>query len=179
MTPLYTRITAELLPALIAAMPETCDGPKWNVRNEGVCTFARRTDERQEYLYGPLWPVSAQRQFVTLDDTYDAQFAVVAGNIDATNAGYATLASNEYDLQLVVATFHRYPTLMSRIQKALNDLYGVQVLSINTDTLRNAARFVQPDSDSRGLDPERLIFFVNIKYIINLTVTDAELAAFE
>lgn len=179
MTPLYTQITAELLPALLNAMPQTCDGPKWSVKSEGVCTFARRTDERQEYLYGPLWPHTAARSFVVLDDEYDAQFAIIAGNIDAANPPQAGRTSNEHDLQLVVATFHRYPTLQARVQKAMNALIGVQVISFNTDTLRNAQRFVQPNADTRGIDPERFIFLVNFRYILNFSVTDAELAALE
>jgi len=160
MTPLYTRITDELLPALLAAMPQDCDGPKWNVKNEGICTFARHPTERNEYLYGPVWPTNATRDFVTLDDSFDAQILVVYGNIDAVNPQQAGRTSNEYDVQLVVATYHRYPTLLSRVQKTLNAVIGVQVLSVNTDTLRNASRFVQPNSDERGIDPERFIFFV-------------------
>lgn len=179
MTPLYTRITTDLIPALLAAMPADCNGQKWTTRSEGICTFARRTDERQEYLYGPLWPYDATRDFVVLDDGHDIQFAIVIGDVDTTKPPQAARVSNEYDLQLVVASFHRYPTLQVRIQKALNELVGIQVVSITTDTLRNAARFVQPDSDIRGLDPERFIFFFNFRYILNFTFMDAELAAYE
>lgn len=178
MTPILKHITETIAPALLAAMPQSCDGATWSVKNEGVCVNTQRTDEKRQYLFGPVWPVNAERNFVTLDDTYDVQFAFVVtdtGAADFAVLGGARNKTNTANIQLVVATFHRIPNALDRIEYALNNTYSVTVQSINYDTLRNVQRFLQPNADSFGIDPERLVAVVNFQYIFNFSHNLSEL----
>jgi len=171
MTPILKAITDTIAPAILAAMPVNCDGQVWSVRNEGICTYTQRPDERAQYLYGPIWPTNAARKFVTLNDAFDVQFAFVptdAVTPDFSFSGSARRKTNRYNVDLVVATWVRIPNSLDRIEYALNHCHGVTLQAINYDTLRNAQRF-QPNANKRGLDPERLIAIVSFQNIINFS----------
>lgn len=172
MTPILTAITSTISPAILAAMPADCDGQEWIVKNEGVCSYTQRTDEKQRYLFGPIWPADATRNFVTLDDAYDVQFAFVPN--DALTPDFAVLGSarrktNIYNVQLVVATWLRIPNALDRIEHALNHCHGATIQGINYDTLRNTQLFLQPNANERGLNPERLVAVVSFQNIINFS----------
>ena len=177
MIQILKAITDTIAPAILAAMPENCDGQMWSVRNEGICTYTQRTDERAQYLYGPIWPADAARKFVTLDDNYDLQLAFVpndAATPDFSVAGGARRKTNIYNVQLVVATWLRIPNALDRIEYALNHCHGVTLQGINYDTLRNVQRF-QPNANSRGLNPERLVAVVSFQNILNFSHELSEL----
>lgn len=172
MTPILTTITSTISPAILAAMPVDCDGQEWSVKNEGVCTYIQRPDEKQRYLFGPIWPTDSSRNFVTLDDAYDVQFAFVPS--DVLTPDFAVLAgarrkTNIYNVQLVIATWLRIPHALDRIEYALNDCHGVTIQGINYDTLRNVQLFLQPNANERGLNPERLVAVVSFQNIINFS----------
>ena len=177
MTPILKAITDTITPAILAAMPENCDGQTWSVKNEGTCTYTQRTDEKAQYLYGPIWPVDATRNFITLDDAFDLQLAFVpndAATPDFSVAGGARRKTNIYNVQLVVATWLRIPNALDRIEYALNHCHGVTLQGINYDTLRNVQRF-QPNANSRGLNPERLVAVVSFQNILNFSHELSEL----
>lgn len=172
MTPILKAITDTIAPAILAAMPENCDGQVWSIANHGICTYTQRPDEKQRYLFGPIWPADASRNFVTLDDAYDVQFAFVPN--DALTPDFAVLGSarrktNIYNVQLVIATWLRIPNALDRIEHALNHCHGVTIQGINYDTLRNTQLFLQPNANERGLNPERLVAVVSFQNIINFS----------
>lgn len=174
MIQLLKHITNEITPAILAAMPQTCDGASWSVKNEGVCAFATRPDEGQKYLYGPIWPTESAREFVTLDDAFDVQIAFVVSDAKANSwAGLASAnrVTNAYTIQMVIAANIATLSAIDRAEYALNNCHGVSVVSISYDTQRNAQQFFQPNVDARGIDPERMITTVIFQYNANFIST--------
>ena len=137
------------------------------MQNHGICTFAQRSDEGRNYLFGPAFQSDTVPDFVTLDDDQDIQFAFVlsdANHTTYTQLGTAQRQTDAYNVSLIVATYLDVDCY-DFIRGLLSKTEGVALQNTNFDTLKNVQQFWQPNADSLGLDPRRFCFVLNFQYI--------------
>lgn len=156
----------DLATEIVAKIPTTCEGAAFTMQNNGICTFAQRTDEGRTYLFGPVFKTGVTPDFVTLDDSFQVQFAFVlsdASHTTYTQLGSAQKQTDSYNVSLIVATFvsvDYYDT----IRGILSNTHGITLRTTSFDTLKNVQQFWQPDAE-RGLDPLRFCWVLNFQYI--------------
>lgn len=181
MIEIFQKITDEIAPALMAAMPTNCDGALWTIKNHGICTLVRKPDENRDYLFGPVFPDSAIADYVTLDDNYQVQFAFVVTELVTpswASMGGAEKKRNEWSIRIIITSYINLTTLGTRIRIALSELDHVTLDSIGLDTARNINAF-QPNAPERGLDPLRCVLDTRIRYIHNANINYEDLAQYE
>lgn len=156
----------ELGAEIVAKVPINCNGAAYTVQSNGICTFAQRTDEGNNYLFGPVF-TSGEADFVTLDDDYQVQFAFVLSEVSHgtyTQLGSAQRQTDAYNVSLIVATYINVDCY-DTIRSVLSNTHGITLQTTSFDTIRNVQQFWQPNVDELGVDPMRFCFVLNFQYL--------------